>query len=422
MLGIDVGMVVDTDAQKTKAFQLDEIRKALRGSLNDKPKLFEKSPLLSQVWSSDDLFSLFSILVMREISTAIKGRGLIDDEKRYVESEVAFSRLHRILDREERRLVFDCFRRYQAVIFEEYGLLDSDDVAISLDGRLRTPVWQLRRRVQGFDLVLVDEAQLFNENEKRLFPLLSKGASAHVPIALALDEAQEIYGFTAAGLGALGIPDIESQNLPSNHRSTREIVNLAFFIIQKSTDLFGSDFPDFTEIESGMVPSTHPLAETPRIVVCNEDAKSYARFLLKVVQKLRAQNVRQIAVVSHTEAYWDDLVEEFGKSGLPLHVLMQRGEKVSPDEPLVILSRPAFVGGQEFDAVVIVGMEQGLVPPRISDNPPLAAALEQQLLRELYLTVSRSRYRVIFALNRGSAANAILAEAISQDLVSAPGS
>lgn len=418
-VGIPDTMIIDKDAQRTKQFQLEQVRASLKQVLEKNiDEIASKSRLLSQIAKSEDLFAIFSLLVMAEISSAIKGRGLIDDERRYVGAEVPLSRLHRILTTFERRIVYDCFRRYNQVVFDEYELLDSDDVAISLAGRLRTPIWQLKRKSDGYDFVFIDEAQLFNENERRIFPFLSKGTTPHAPIALALDAAQEPFGFSSAGLAAVGIVDIEDEELPSNHRSTQEIVDLAFYVIQQTTDLFGPDFPDFKRVEVGLSASQKALAAPPVIVECNEEAKSFGRFLVKTVQKLRAKNIRQIAVVCHGETYWEDLRSEFLASQLPLHVLTQRGERLTPDQPLVVLSRPNFIGGQEFDAVVLVGLEQGLVPPRIVDNPALAAAIEQQVLREMYLSITRARTRLIVAINQGAMPNNIIEGARAQSLLS----
>lgn len=417
-IGISENMVIDKDAQRTKEFQLEQIRGSLRAALEDNENVVLKSALLSQVRKNDNLFTIFAPLVMAEISTAIKGRGLVNDEKRYVNSELPFSRLHRILTPPERSVIYDAFRRYNHAIFEEYQLLDSDDLALSLAGRLQTPIWQLKRKTEGFDFVFVDEAQLFNENERRVFAYLTKGERPHVPIALALDQAQEPFGFSAGGLAAIGIEGIENEALPSNHRSTQEIVDLAFFVIQKTTDLFGADFPEFKKVAVGLSPAQKALAAPPVIVTCNEEARNYGRFVLNLVKKLRARNIRQIAVICHADSYWDVLRGEFRASQLPLHILVQRGEKLTPDQPLVVLSRPPFIGGQEFDAVVLVGLEQGLVPPRVMDNAPLAAAIEQQVLREMYLAISRARIRVIFSLNNGAAPNSTLQEAESAHLVS----
>ncbi|WP_454849983.1 UvrD-helicase domain-containing protein [Rhizobium binxianense] len=421
IIGLADSMVIDKDAQETKMFQLSQVRQSLREALNDERDAVVKSPLMTQVKDDEELFNIFSPLVVTEISNVIKGRGLVDNEKGYVNSEAALSRLHGIMTPGERKVVFSCFRRYHAAIFEQYELLDSDDIALTLAGRLRTPLWRLKRKTEGFDFLFVDEAQLFNENERRIFSYLSSGKVSHVPIALALDEAQDLYAFSNAGLATLGISDVEDKNLPSNHRSTKEIVDLAFYIIQQTTDLFSNDFPDFQSIEKGMVSSTHALAVKPYIEACNEEQPKFGRFVTKHVQKLRASNIRQIAVVCHAETYWEELVEALSASGLPLHIFQQRGEKISPDQPLVILSRPAYVGGQEFDAVLSVGLEQGIVPPRIVDNIALASAVEQQVLREMYLVVSRARYRYGALLNRSALPNSILQGAINDGFISKNG-
>lgn len=420
VIGLAESMVIDKDAHETKVFQLEQVRQSLRDALASNTEKVASSPLMTQVAHNDDLFSVFSSLVVAEISNAIKGRGLVDDEKRYVSSETAFSRLHGVMTTAERTIVYDCFKRYHTAIFEEFEMLDSDDVALSLAGRLRTPLWKLKRKVEGFDFIFVDEAQLFNENERRVFPYLVNGKSAHIPIALALDEAQDIFAFSSAGLATLGIFDVENENLPSNHRSTREIIDLAFYIIQQTTDLFTSDFPDFQTIEQGMVSSQHTLASPPQIIKCGDEQNSFGRFAVKQVQKLRSNNVRQIAVVCHAETYWQEMMDAFTQSGLPLHVIEQRGEKIAPDQPLVILSRPAFIGGQEFDAVVAIGLEQGVTPPRIVDNVALASAVEQQVLREMYLVVTRARYRFISLLNRSAIANSVLEGASDENLILRP--
>lgn len=410
LIGLAAEMVIDKDAHKTKLFQFEQVQEALRQALDSHPKVVAESGLLNQVAHDEQLFDIFAVLTMAEISSVIKGRGLTDDEKRYTNADVPLSRLHRILNPRERGVVFSAFRHYHQVVFEQYEMLDSDDVALSLAGRLRTPVWTLKRRTEGFDYVFVDEAQLFNENERRVFPYLTKGLTNHVPIALALDEAQEPFGFSRAGLATLGIVDAENEQLPSNHRSTRAIVELAFFVIQRTTDLFGSEFPDFTR-DTGLIASEVSQSAPPTIVRCNDEAPSYAKFIVRTIQKLRARNIRQIAIVCHAETYWGELEEELTASALPIHIITQRGEKLSPDQPLVVLSRPSLIGGQEFDAVLLVGLEQGVMPPLVPDNPPLSAALEQQVLREVYLAVTRARYRVVAVLNKRASPNGILEEA-----------
>jgi len=77
----------------------------------------------------------------------------------------------------------------------------------------------------------------------------------------------------------------------------------------------------------------------------------------------------------------------------------------------VAVARPETIGGQEFDAVVAVGLEQGVVPPRVSSNQALSVALEQQALREMYVSFTRARFRLILVVSHRSAPTAIIAAA-----------
>ena len=188
-LSLTENQVVDPDAYQAREFQLETMSAVLADIFKMYPKEVEVSKLLKEVNRDPGLMAVFTRLVMEEISGAIKGHGLVGDERRYVESQRPLSRLHGLLNPGERRLVFAAFRNYHKVIFEGYRVLDGDDVAISLFGKLKTPAWELHRQDLGFDHVFVDEAQLYNENERRVLPLLSKSTTPFVPLVLALDEA-----------------------------------------------------------------------------------------------------------------------------------------------------------------------------------------------------------------------------------------
>jgi superfamily I DNA/RNA helicase len=419
-LGLDSVQMIDPDAREAKEFQLEVLETALVETIDALPRIMqgppEKSDLFREVKANPILLPLLTRLVMSEISIAIKGHGLVNDERRYVDSERALSRLHGILSQDERRAVFAAFRQYHNMMFEGYGVLDTDDVALSLLGKLRTPIWDLKRKEMGFDIVFVDEAHLFNENERRVFPLLTRSNIPFVPIVLALDQAQDLYAQTSAGLATLGVEGAASENLRAIHRSSKAIIRLAFFVIQRSTDLFGSDFPDFTGCVDQM-PEEGESGKKPQVVSAASDQADYGKFILKRIRALRKVNLRRIAVICMAEQYWPSILEELRTTDLPLHVLESRGERLGSTHPIVVLSRPDHIGGQEFDAVVITGAEQGLVPPRVLDNDALASAVEQQVLRELYLSITRARECVVVALSHGASLTPVLNEALKAGLL-----
>lgn len=414
MLELEDTSVIDVDAHGAKEYQYSQVLNALSARLESN---CEVGRLFGPMKSDHKNREILAVLVMSEISLVIKGQGLTRDRRRYVHSSRPLSRLHAALDETDRELLFSIYEDYHREVFEVNEVLDSDDMAISLLGRIRTPIWDLRRRSQGYDYIFVDETQLFNENERRIIPLLSNGARKYVPVALALDEAQSIYGQSSAGFAALGMEGMTSESLSSIHRSTKSIVDLAFFVIQHSTDLFGADFPDFTSIADKIERDDHPLAERPHVECVIDPKQSLGKFVLKRVRDLRKSNIRQIAVIVHADQYLDQIREELQHSDLPLQILDTRGTRIPPEQPVVVLTRPAYVGGQEFDAVIMVGLEQGVTPPRLVDNETLSVAIEQQVLREVYLSVTRARYRVVVVLSRGAALTAILSDAVHRGVL-----
>jgi hypothetical protein len=159
-LQLETTAVINADAHEAKQFQLDVLSGALHDAISASPRIETESNLFRDVVQVPELFIVLTKLVMAEISTAIKGHGLGGDKRRYVQSEKRLSRLHGALSEREREVVFDAYRRYHKIVFEDYNVLDSDDIALSLLGRLRTPIWDLKRRSLGFDYVFVDDCTL----------------------------------------------------------------------------------------------------------------------------------------------------------------------------------------------------------------------------------------------------------------------
>lgn len=416
-LNLPIESIIDKDATQTKSFQRSVISDSIDEVFEKNSVKVSGTPLLAKIYSLNSVIrDVLVDLFASEISISIKGRDLIANKKKYVEAERPLSRFHGILSKEERELLFEVFESYHKKVFENLELLDSDDVAISFLAFLKTPLWQLKRKKEGFDYLFVDETQLFNQNERQLFRLLPKMINKHLPIALAIDEAQELRGSSSSGFGLLGIEDLANEILPQVHRSTPDIINLAFFVIQQTTDLFGPDFPDFTEATETIVSNSHNMAKKPLLVVRNE-TRSFEKTIRKEISELRKSNIRQIAVVVHSERHWNVLKEFLEGEKLPLLVNVKRGELIDPKKPIVFLTRPENIGGQEFGAVISVGLEYGVTPPIVDGHAGLSEALEQQFLRELYLVFTRAKFRLVIVNSPNSLPSVIIQSAITHKLI-----
>lgn len=77
-----------------------------------------------------------------------------------------------------------------------------------------------------------------------------------------------------------------------------------------------------------------------------------------------------------------------------------------------------FVGGLEFQAVIIVGVDGGRVPPNSgNDNFSSKSFLSYVSHNRLYVAISRARYRVEMLGDRARGASRLIAPAIQSGLV-----
>jgi hypothetical protein len=167
-----------------------------------------------------------------EIAIRIKGRGLRKEHDLYVNSPVR-SFVGRGENRHDRFLLFDVFSQYERT-FQEQELLDTDDVVLSMQSRLAVPLWDRQRRTDGYDYVMVDETHLFNENERRVLPYLTRGRDEYVPIVMTFDEVQSIGGRRSGDLEHVGIKHSERRNLTYVHRSSPDIFLLARDLVERT--------------------------------------------------------------------------------------------------------------------------------------------------------------------------------------------
>ncbi|NRA93762.1 MAG: UvrD-helicase domain-containing protein, partial [Psychroserpens sp.] len=374
-------MIMSTDAYQNKEYQKSIIARHLGETIdeyNKKGALKEAEyPIISQIIEANAR-EVFIEVVANEIGVAIKGRIENFYEQLYTESEAPLSRLHSMLNVSERQFIYKVFSKYHDEMFVKGQKLDSDDVAISFLQLKKTPIWNLQRQTEGFDFVFIDETQLFNDNERQLFSLITKTNKTHVPIAIALDEAQDLKGGVHRGFASLGIPDLDNKVLTNVHRCTQSILNLAFHVIQRTTDLFGSEFPNFTNSTVSLVNEEGIDNAKPLLVTAKDDL---ATEVLNQVTSLRTGNNRKICVVIHSNRHWNKIMKKLqSELNGSLVLLERRGEVLPTDKPTIALARPESVGGQEFEVVISVGLEDGVVPERVSYQP-LQLAFEQQALR-----------------------------------------
>lgn len=272
---------------------------------------------------------------------------------------------------DDKNLLWDLY-----VAYEEYmrsqGLIDYDDyiiIALSLIDNLET-------FPPPFSHIVVDEGQDFSALH---FTLIKKLVSTETEsITIIADAAQQIYksGFTWSSIG-INIQGNRSITLKRNYRNTEQIAKLALDLTDHE-----SKKEEFTEHElpsrQGELPVLHESSNR-----C--DMHDY---LLLILSQLNSTD--ESVVILHRNRrpinQIDSLLKE--QSYFPVKI-QDKGSQISSSG--VYLCTMSSIKGLEFDHVLILGLDEDLIPLPAGFNSAeddLHISTERKLL---YTCITRAR-------------------------------
>jgi DNA helicase II / ATP-dependent DNA helicase PcrA len=214
--------------------------------------------------------------------------------------------------------VAECLAAY-ATLKRRRGVVDLDDLlAITTAELTRDPRWAEAVRWR-FRHVLVDEAQDLNPVQFRLLELVVGGRA---DLYLVGDPAQAIYGFNGSDPRLLAdiaerLPGVEVIRLPTNHRSTPQIVAAGRHVLQRSE-------------QAAEAVSSRPDGEQVSVVGANDEDHESTE-VARLIRGLDPDLVRrgQVAVLARTNAQLNRLRRACADATVPL-----RRVAVEPGSPL----------------------------------------------------------------------------------------
>lgn len=396
---------VDTDAYDAKQLQLMYVDEALR-QVRDEFVSYAKfmSPdFKAYMESEEDEFKI--PLIQHEISVVIKGRAKenLDTYKRIPPIPSALP----VSSEGDKAFVWRVYERYREQLVAG-GQFDTDDVVLSALSQLSTPIWRRRRMRDGFDAVFVDETHLFNMNELSVFHHLTRSEQSF-PIAFAVDRSQAIgdRGWADDIDVASLMPSQEALsssttiNVKGIFRCSPDIVNLAFSITSSGASLFTNFQDPMALAHSNMTFEEEKKAKRPYYIDYSTDTAMEDAALL-VAEEMRVSmgaTKGDVAIVVFDESLFHDLEKRSIEENRPVEILKHRGDpevvKRARNAGRFVLSLPDYVGGLEFDGVVLVGVDDGRVPPSPhSQHFQSKAYLTFAAHNKLYVAVTRARYQV----------------------------
>lgn len=424
---------VDADAYDAKQLQLLYVDEALRQVRNELPSYskFMSPEFKEYMEDEDDEFKI--PLIQHEISVVIKGRAKenLDTYKKIPQIPSALP----VRNEGDKAFVWRIYERYREQLVAG-GQFDTDDVVLSALSQLTTPIWRRRRARDGFDAIFVDETHLFNMNELSIFHHLTRSEGSF-PIAFAVDRSQAIgdRGWTDDIDVASLMPSAAERsssttiNVRGIFRCSPDIVNLAFSITSSGASLFTNFQDPMALAHSNMTFVEEKKAKRPYYVDFPTDA-AMMDAALSVAEEMRASmsaTKGDVAIVVFDESLFHDLEKRSIGENRPVEILKQRGDpevvRRAQAAGRFILSLPDYVGGLEFDGVVLVGVDDGRVPPLPNNQHSQSKAyLTFAAHNKLYVAVTRARYQVAMLGVQARGPSAILKSALDAGALDRPGS
>lgn len=165
----------------------------------------------------------------------------------------------------------------------------------------------------------------------------------------------------------------------------------------------------------------------PSLVSCATDDEMIAHAFARADLMTSEMGVSRCEVV--LVAFTDDLLrkaEAYAKEqNKPIELLKQRGDidviRRAQRSGRFVLSAPEYVGGLEFAGAVLIGVDDGRVPPSKGiDSIDSANYLAFASHNRLYVAITRARYRVDVLVVSDRGPSSLLRSAVASQFLTDP--
>lgn len=392
-------VVLERDAGDAKTYQLMIIENIIENAFKNhtistyKPLL---SPKFKQLFDLENTpMNTLCALLQHEFSVQIKGRTDCSIEK-YLDLPSIVNGLP-CETKMDKEFVFTLFNEYQNEL-NSMNNYDVDDVTLEALSRLNAPVWRRERKELGFDYIFVDEMHLFNINEQSVFHFLTKDSTKEtIPICFALDYSQAIgdrgdvsYDYIESAFGSA-----QEKKFQTVFRNSPQIADFCAAIAASGTLMFRENFENpYKNTQNNFTEQEERKCGKPTLHMYRNDDEMLKSIIAHVDDSVRQLGCKknEVAVISFvpelaSEEGAEELSKESGRSFYFVDAMR------SNDSCFPIFS-PYSVNGLEFQAVIMVGVDEGRVPQTAGTSDISDHFIRYSSYNLLYLTASRAKYKL----------------------------
>jgi superfamily I DNA/RNA helicase len=405
---IEESELLDKDAENSKTYQQMLIEDALSDFLSTDFPTFSKliSTELAQALEQEDRVSILASL-KHEVSEIIKGRAgqKLDAYKKLDYSTHALP-IHGPKDAE---CVFSIYKRYQDQL-ESVGNFDSDDVVISALNQLDSPIWRRRKNKEGYDFVFIDETHLFNLNELSVIHHTLKEESI-TNVTYSIDRSQSIANSALSQAQLDNFFTTENnQELKTVFRSSPDIIRLAFTILSAGSGFFTTLENPLDKTENSFTQEDENRSSPPKLVSYVDDESVITSAFKEadlLAEKIKSSKSR-ICIIPCNEAVLSGLRRVVTESNKSCEIILKRGDNASQKRAerggKYLIAGIDYVGGLEFDGVVILGCDKGNFPTTDDRTAHTRHFIKHASYNRLYVALTRAKYgiTVVISSSRGT--------------------
>lgn len=422
---------LDKDASESKVLQLIYIEEAYRKITTDmwehvfSPICSDRLKNFIRQNSEENLFEL----LRQEIAVLIKGRASGDYDVYRTIKRPNYSLP--LVNDGDYKFIFMIYKKYQLSL-EKIGQYDSDDITLSALGQVRTPIWN-RRRVQiGYDACVIDETHLFNINELSVFHYVNKPNNAEDPnsqqkIIFAIDKSQAIgdWGLDDVSIySALHlIGNTESKHFNTVFRSSPDIVNLAFHILSSGVTMFTNFENPLSYSSIDFVKEEEAKAVPPEYTLVDDDELSIVKGIEWAEHYCNDKRVskNRVLIIGTNDNLVEGITNYLKEHHKPFESLQSRSDEQAMKNALngnkFVVSQIDYVGGLEFDAVVMIGVDDGRVPPSRTEKSEAYHVISYAWHSKMYVAVTRAKYAVMIYGDMSRGASPLLYSSILNEVI-----
>ena len=367
-------------------------------------------------------------MLQQEIAVLIKGRanGEIETYKELPRPQYSLP----ILNDADKSFMFSIYTEYQKEL-DAVNQYDSDDIIISALGTIKTPIWKRRRNKEGYDACFIDETHLFNLNELSIFQYINKEkCSNHIVYAIDKSQAVGDLGLSNEDYNKVLKATVTTDNdykFQTVFRSSPDIVNLAFNILSTGATLYTNfenplDYSVFNFTREEENKSKRALYHFS----INDDAMIEDAFRLveNFCKETKCSHSKVLIVAVNCELLF--MMEKYARiRKKPIVKLKGRNDANTIKQAMCyskyVIGSIDSIGGLEFDAVFMVGVDKNRVPPVEVKKGEAYHFLDYAWHNRMYVAVTRAKYHVCFLGSSERGRSPILESAFHYNLLDEEG-